>query len=116
MQFLFWCWFFYEGFAAESLEIRLFVVFGDKHKVFFVLIISLGLFGVKEVRKSLIFILGKFAFRLNVDDEFGSHADFTLNFRRSSHLLDDLLADRQSEAGTLSVSHGAFVEFAEINE
>ena len=54
------------------------------------------------------------AMSLQIYDELSSFTNFALYLHRSSHLLDDILADRQSEARALGVPFWIFIQFCKI--
>lgn len=56
------------------------------------------------------------ALGLDVDDERGAFSNFALCSHRPAHLLDDVLAYRQSKACSLTVSRIILIKLTEIDE
>ena len=56
------------------------------------------------------------AFGLYIDYKLGADIYFTLHFDWTSHLLDDLLADREPKASPWRVSSLVFFKFTKVNE
>ena len=56
------------------------------------------------------------AMSLDIQPEFGSLSNFALDFNRSAHLFNDILADWQSKACALSISLWILVQLSEIYE
>jgi hypothetical protein len=53
---------------------------------------------------------------LDVDDELGAFTYLAFDMNGASHLLNDLLADRESKASALLVSLGVLIELIEVYE
>ena len=56
------------------------------------------------------------ALGLNVDDERRTHSNLALHFNVSSHLLDNLFTDAQTEACPTFVPVSVFSQFSEVDK
>jgi hypothetical protein len=61
-------------------------------------------------------VLGHKALGPHIDDELRTDSLLTLNLDRSSHLLNDFLANRESKSGTLLVPGRVLIELTKVDE
>ena len=93
----------------------------DKHLLFIFLVAFLN---ENKIAYSLVLaklalcepVLCDEALGPHVDDELGAHSLFALHFHRAAHLLDDLLADGETQPRPLLVPRGILVKLAEVDK
>lgn len=65
---------------------------------------------------SVKFKILDFSLSLDIDNKCGSLTDFALNFNWTAHLFDDLFADREAQASSLTISLRVLIKLIEIYE